>query len=209
MELPVDDSALRVVDAFESYTNEWPYKVSNAWIDRRRWTTYHTGAVVGHDVSDPDSPHYEGTRMEREIVHGGRQSMPVYYDNVAAPYYCETRRVFKAGSSVVIPQDWTAAGADTLTLHFHGQADNGPSPLYVAIEDSAGRVAVVVHPNANAVLSTEWRQWHIDLADLQAAGVDVAWVTSLIIGVGNRDDPKPNGVGLIYIDDIWLTKRPN
>jgi hypothetical protein len=57
------------------------------------------------------------------------------------------------------------------------------------------------------VLATEWRKWHIALADVRAAGVDVAAVQKMVIGVGERNNPKPGGTGRIYIDDIRLTKR--
>jgi hypothetical protein len=66
---------------------------------------------------------------------------------------------------------------------------------------------VAVHPDANAVLATEWQKWHIPLADVPAAGVDVAAVKKMCIGVGDRDNPKPGGTGRIYIDDIRLTYR--
>jgi hypothetical protein len=85
----------------------------------------------------------------------------------------------------------------------------------VAIEDSAGQIAVVTHPDANAVLTTEWQEWLIPLADLKSAGVNVAAVKKMYIGVGDRDNPstslgagpQPGGTGKIYIDDIRLTRR--
>ena len=81
-----------------------------------------------------------------------------------------------------------------------GDPPNGPEPLYAGIEDSAGRIA-------EAVRATEWQKWHIALAEVRAAGVDVAAVKKMVIGVGDRKDPKPGGTGRIYIDDIRLTKR--
>ena len=84
---------------------------------------------------------------------------------------------------------------------------NDPEPLYVAIEDNVGQIGVVTHPDAHAVLATEWQKWHIPLADLQADGVDVAAVEKMIIGIGDRDDPQPGGTGRIYIDDIRITNR--
>ena len=32
-------------------------------------------------------------------------------------------------------------------------------------------------------------------------------VTKMVMGVGDRNNPKPGGTGKIYIDDIRLTKR--
>ena len=68
-------------------------------------------------------------------------------------------------------------------------------------------MAVVVHPDAGAVLAIEWQKWHIDLGEVRAAGADVTAVKKMVIGVGDRTNPKPGGTGRIYIDDIRLTKR--
>ena len=35
----------------------------------------------------------------------------------------------------------------------------------------------------------------------------IAAVKKMVIGVGDRKNPKPGGTGRIYIDDIRLTKR--
>jgi len=138
---------------------------------------------------------------EGKIVHGGAQSMSMDYNDVNKPWFSEAGRTWET------PQDWTVDEADPLTPYFRGEADNDPDPLYVGIEDSDGRVAVVTHLDAEAVLVTEWQKWHIALADLQAVGVDFASVKKMIIGVGNRDKPQPRGPGKIHIDDIRLTKR--
>jgi len=196
-----------VVDDFESYTDDM--KVGQAifqtWLD---------GSGYASDPNDPtDPPAYAGNGTgsivgnslppyaEQEIVHIGRQSMPMDYNDVNQPWYSEAQRTWNT------PQDWTIGEAETLTLYFRGKAGNGRDPLYVGIEDSAGRIAVVAHPDADAVLATEWQKWHIALADLQVAGVDVAAVKKVFIGVGDRDNPQPGGTGRIYIDDIRLTKR--
>jgi len=216
-----DFALVRVVDDFESYTNEVVDRVFRTWIDGVGFTLPKpghagngTGAMVGHDLWDPDTPPpYGGLPiMETDIVHGGWQSMPLSYDNATEPYYSEAERAFTTPSywtpdGVESPQDWTVGESDTLTLYFHGDADNDPESLYVAIEDSAGRVAVVTHPDADAVLASEWRKWHIALADLEAAGVDVSSVGKIIIGIGDRDNPQPGGTGTIYIDDITVTNR--
>jgi hypothetical protein len=138
---------------------------------------------------------------EQTIVHGGKQSMPMEYNNVREPWYSEADRTWET------PQDWTTDRADTLTLYLRGGPNNGRDNLYVAIEDSAGQIAVVTHPDANAVLTTEWQEWLIPLPDLKAAGVNVAAVKKMYIGVGDRDNPQPGGTGRIYIDDIRLTRR--
>jgi len=207
-----------VVDDFESYSNEIGARVFEMWIDGLGFTLPEpgqpgngTGSTVGYESWTP-SPYLDKPIMETEIVHGGQQSMPFYYDNTVEPYYSETDRAFTKPSywslaSVGAPQDWTIDDADTLTLYFHGEADNDPEPLYVRIEDSAGHVAMVRHPDVDAVLAAEWQKWQIPLVDLQTAGVNAASVRKMIIGVGDRDEPQPGGTGLIYIDDIWVTKQ--
>ena len=81
---------------------------------------------------------------------------------------------------------------------------NERDDLYIAVQDSAGRVAVVTHPDPDAVLVDTWQQWAIPTADLSAASVNLAAVTKMYIGVGDRNNPAPNGGGLIFIDDIGV-----
>jgi hypothetical protein len=189
-----DYAVVSVVDDFESYEE----------VDSWLILTWTPGFLNG------TGSYFWST--EQEVVHGGQKSLAMDYNNVDEPFYSETERTFTTPSYwtpdvVETPQEWTISDADTLTLYFRGEADNDVEPLYVVIEDSAGHVATVTHPDADAVLATEWQKWHIPLADLQAAGVDVASVAKMIIGVGNRDNPEPGGEGLIYIDDILITNR--
>jgi hypothetical protein len=179
-----------VVDDFESYNDYPPYEIYSTWLDGYGDPT--NGSQVGY-LTPP--------LVETTIFHGGQQSMPMDYNNVDELYYSEAERTWET------PQDWTIDGTNTLTLYFRGEANNNPEPLYVAIQDSAGQIAVVAHPDAGAVFVTEWQQWDIAFSDLQATGVDVASVKKMYIGVGDRDNPQPGGTGRIYIDDIRLTKR--
>jgi len=75
------------------------------------------------------------------------------------------------------------------------------------ISDLAGLAAVVIHPDSDAVLTVEWQEWSIPLADLIAAGVDVTAIRKLNIGVGELDNPQPGGIGIIYVDDIRITNH--
>jgi len=99
-------------------------------------------------------------------------------------------------------QDWTVGAADSLRLHFQGSADNAPETLYLVVEDSAGRVAVVPNADPDAVLATDWQEWTISYADLTAAGVDLTRIKTVYVGVGSRDNPTPGGTGQLYLDDI-------
>jgi len=175
-----------VVDDFEGYS--WDIEEGLHLIQ-----TWLPGAFNGTGSSFYDT--------EKVNVHDGRQSISIVYYNVHSPFYSEAERTWQT------PQDWIIEGADTLTLYFMGAVDNVPEPLYVTIEDSAGNIAAVMHSDENALLATDWQKWHIALADLHAAGVDVASVKKIYIGIGNRDDPSPGGTGWLYVDDIQLTKR--
>ena len=40
------------------------------------------------------------------------------------------------------------------------------------------------------------------MSELSSAGVNMAAVKKLILGVGNRANPAPGAAGLLFIDDI-------
>ncbi len=88
------------------------------------------------------------------------------------------------------------------------QATNDPAPLYVALEDAAGRTAVVTHPDEAAVGFDSWLAWQVPLSEFSSAGVDVARVKVMYIGIGDRDNPTPGGTGLLYIDGIQFGRGP-
>lgn len=378
------------IDDFESYTNESPNRVFQTWIDGwgfsedAYFSTANPGNGSGSMVGyDPEA----GAIMETAVIHGGKQAMPVEYNNVNSPYYSQTDRIWET------PQNWTTNGADTLRVWFrgnpvdfvqnsansftmgaggtdiYGTSDqftftykllsgdgtiiakvdsienanewakagvmireslspdsrfagvyatpgqgvrfqarllnagdatsdtsvatdaqkalkapvwvklertgttvnayystdgakwtsmswnpqtlslvgtvyigmavtshntsvattgvfsnvstsggvsgswtfaeigidhllNDPDTLYAMVKDSAGKTATVIHPDANAVLQNTWQAWNIPLAELRSAGVNVASVKSLSIGVGNRKNPTASGSGRIFIDDI-------
>ena len=387
------------VDDFESYTNEVGRRIFQTWLDGLGFSEpvavpgNGSGAIVGHDIWSPESPHFEGSIAETDIVYSGGQAMPLYYDNTAAPGYSETNRIWPA------PQDWTVNGVKALTLQFRGNplafletapgrftmsaagndiwgtadqfryayrqldADgvivarveslrdtdvwakagimiresldpgskfaavyltgnngvrfqaraftsanatsdspvatpeqiavrepvwlrlertgdefsafysgdpdvegwtpmvwnpqeismiqsvtvglaltshssgnitiaefsgvsveggvsgtweaveigvahpsNTPGPLYVALEDAAGAVGIVNHPDPDAVLLDTWQEWNVALDDFAAAGVDLGAVEAMHIGIGDRNDPQLNGAGTVTIDEIRLYK---
>jgi hypothetical protein len=169
-----------LIDGFEGYNDE-DELIYEAWIDG--WVN-ETGSTVGY---------LEAPFAEKSIVNSGGQSMPLTYDNSAAPFYSEVERDLGGA-------DWTAGGADTLRLYVQGQADNAPGTLYVAVEDSAGKMAVVSSPDQAVVTTEAWQEWAIPLADL--GGVNLAAVRTVYVGVGDRDNATAGGTGVIFIDDI-------
>jgi len=184
--LPVDD--------FDSYTDDVAAKTTifDTWIDGY---TNSTGSIVGNA---------QAPFAEQTIVHGGTQSMPLDYNNVATPFYSEAEREFAPA------QDWTVDGANTLILYVRGRVGNGPGPLYVTLEDSAQHTATVVHADAAVLTTAKWTQWRIPLVETQnlasLQGVSLAKVKKLSLGVGDKANPKAGGRGLIYLDDIGLAR---
>jgi hypothetical protein len=171
-----------VVDDMESYTDEEGRRIYETWIDGY---PDRNGSTVGNLIAP---------FAEQTIVHGGRQALPMDYDNAKAPFYSEAVQAFTA------PQDWTVHGVDTLVLFVRGDAANVAARLYVAIEDSAGKNAVVAHPDTTLVKKTVWTEWKAPLSSF--TGVNPAQVKKLSIGVGDRIDPKASVFGRLYVDDI-------
>ncbi len=82
------------------------------------------------------------------------------------------------------------------------QPANDAASLYVAVQDSAGKVKVVTHSDPAATTLAAWQQWRIPLSDL--SGIKLTAVKKLIIGVGDRSNPKQDGAGMIFVDDIGV-----
>jgi hypothetical protein len=60
----------------------------------------------------------------------------------------------------------------------------------------------VTHPDAQATLALDWQPWRIPLREFDSAGVDLAAVQKMYIGVGDPANPTAGTVGLLFIDDI-------
>jgi len=131
----------------------------------------------------------------------GAKAMRFEFENQYEPYRTEATQTFDEA------QDWTIQGVATLALDFRGENDNVEQQMYLRIEDAAGNQATVDHPLKYAVQSEPWRVWDgIALSDLADAGVDLAAVKKLTIGVG---DGTPSGQEIekrdvLYIDNIRL-----
>jgi len=198
-----------VVDDFEDYNNSSPHRIFQRWIDGIGYSLDDffpvgnpgngTGAALGHDIWSP-GPYYQGEIMETDIVHGGAQSVPLYYDNSSTPFVSEIDRTF------AIPQDWNRRGVNSLTLWFRGESGNAADQLRVALTDSTNKSATVQHPDAAATTIGLWTEWNIGLTDF--AGVNARAIKKMTIGVGDRAIPQPGGSGKLYIDDIQLHSAP-
>jgi len=181
------------VDDFENYsaTN----KIFETWIDGTN-PGNGSGSVIGH----PNPPYVEQT-----MVYSGRKSMPYYYDNnrTGKAYYSEAEA---DTSNLGIGADWTKESVKALTLYFYGGPANDANVterMYVALEDGAGHIAVVLYDgDASDVQKESWREWNIDLKKF--TNVDISDVRKVYIGFGDRNHPTSGGSGLVYFDDIRL-----
>jgi hypothetical protein len=106
-----------VVDDFESY-NDLCNRVFFGWIDGFGYSAFadcgvsaNLGNATGSTVGNINAPFAEQT-----IVHSGRQSMPMSYNNAQSPFYSETQHEWQTA------QSWTGGGANTLTVWVRGDA---------------------------------------------------------------------------------------
>ncbi len=178
-----------IVDDFESYKNNSPDRINQKWIDGRGFSPddffpegnpgNNTGSIVGYDPQT-------GNVMETTLIHSGKQSTPVFYDNTG------TTNVSEITMSYNEPQDWTACGVKTLVLFFCGEPDN-TGKLYVKINNSK----VTYDADSGAIARSVWTQWNIDLSQL-ATGRGGLKIKTFTIGIEGGDS------GIIYVDDIRL-----
>ncbi len=160
-----------MIDDMEQYSAKEGLFIWEHWIDGFE-NPNENGAVVGN-----------GDEAENSIVHEGKQSMPMQYNNSAAALSEATLQIEN--------ENWLASGIQTLSLHFHGTAGN-TGQLYLKINDAQ----VDYHGDADDIAQGPWRPWHIDLS---AMGGGLEEVTSLTLGVSGG-----GATGKLYIDDIRL-----
>ncbi|MBN2313926.1 MAG: hypothetical protein JXM79_08340, partial [Sedimentisphaerales bacterium] len=182
--------AFLLVDDFESYTDDdtageaiWQH-----WIDG--FGIPDNGSQVGNLL-----PPY----AEQTIVHGGAQSMPLFYINEAGVTNSE------ATLTLTAPRDWTEGGVTQLSLWYRGASGNAADPLYVAVSNSAGAPAIAVQSNPEAAVTRSWTQWRIPLQTFADQGINLSNVDKIAIGLGSQSGMSVvGGSGTIYIDDIRL-----
>jgi hypothetical protein len=166
--------AYLVVDDFESYDDE-ENTIFDTWIDG---FINETGSTVGY---------FESPFAEQTIVHGGRQSMPLEYNNTGV--------ATSEADLDVDGQDWTANGIKSLSLYFCGNLDNSSGQLYVKINNTR----IDYDGDAADLGIAGWQKWNIVLAD---TGANLNNVTTLTVGVEGA-----GAQGIVYIDDIRLSPQ--
>ncbi len=165
------------VDDFESYADDTA--IQSKWV---------------HNIAGG----YKYVFVDTGTVNQDAKSMRFEFQNQYAPYLTEATNTFAAA------QDWTRYGAKALSLAFRGANANVEQPMFIRLEDAAGKTATVPHPYTYAVRSEAWQQWDIALTEF--SGVNLAAIKKITIGVGSGTD---SGQALedrdaVYIDNIRL-----
>jgi len=140
-----------VIDDMEGY-NDDDHRIYEVWVDGL--TTQASGSQVGYDMAP---------FAEKTTVHGGQQSMPLAYNNTAAPYVSEAERTFDPA------QNWAVHGADTLSLYFQGRTP--------AFAETADRILM------NAIGTDIWGtsdQFRFAYKTLSGNGTIIARVDSIV-----------------------------
>ncbi len=106
------------VDDFEGYTDKEGSRIYETWLDG---LTNSTGSLVGY-MTAPFA--------EQTIIHGGLQSMPLDYNNLAKPFYSEVEQEFAPA------QDWTAGGVEALVLYVQGKGVDFDIPMATPVIDA-------------------------------------------------------------------------
>jgi len=182
--------AYYAVDEFDQY-NDNCNRIFFAWEDG-------LGHNGGQDIDDCDVMPSNGNGggsivgnasspfAEQSIVRSGAQSMPLSYDNNFGP--SET-------TLQLDNMDWTASGIQSLSLYFHGAANN-TGQLYVKINNSK----VLYNGDSADIARALWQPWIIDLSKV---GGSLQNVQTLTIGVDGS-----TAAGQLYIDEIRLYPLP-
>jgi len=86
-----------------------------------------------------------------------------------------------------------------------GILSNDAEPLYVAVSNSTGTPAVVIHDDPAAATIDTWTEWVIPLQMFADQGIDLTDVDRISFGLGTKGNTTiPGGSGKMYFDDIRL-----
>jgi hypothetical protein len=86
-----------------------------------------------------------------------------------------------------------------------GILNNDPEPLYVAVSNSTGNPAVVVHEDPAASTIDIWTEWVIPLQTFADQGINLTNVDRIAVGLGSRGNmTAAGGSGKMFFDDIRL-----
>ena len=178
------------VDNFESYVI-YVNDIFDTWLDYHHITT---GAIL--EINTDQAYARDGNSMLFEYNNTRRLSGNVYGS------WADANTV-----NLLSGSDWTIGGAKALWMVFYGDPDNSATvndKMYVALNDGTN-VHSSYYPDVNDINDGAWYEWHIDLEDFNAAGVDLENVLGISIGFGTyKGSVTPGGTGTVYFDDIEL-----
>ncbi len=122
------------------------------------------------------------------------KTMSIDYANTSSPYYSSAVHTFSPAA------DFTRMGVKALDFRIKGATSNAASPVYVSISD--GSVTASQSIDASDVQNPAWAIKRLALSDF--AGVNLAAVTTLTIGVGSASNPGPGVTGNVLVDEVRL-----
>jgi hypothetical protein len=180
-----------LVDDFESYNDlnpdqEGSRRIYLVWTDGYDNPTVN-GSTIGYpNPSIADGEHF----VETNIVHGGNQSAPLFFDDSTASY----SEVTVNPDDLSIGRDWTIGGPETLSLWVYGDPTNPTSErMYVKINNAKMVISDV------DLTKAAWQEVTIGLA---AFNTSLSNVTTF--GIGFERTGATGGSGMVFIDDIRL-----
>jgi hypothetical protein len=171
-----------VVDDFESYNDihtgeEGSNLVYETWIDG-----YNNPSTNGSTIG-----YASGASMETVTVHGGKQSVPLSYDNTSA----SLSEVTVDPGKLPIGRNWSKGSPQAFILWIYGDPNNTDNDqLYVKVGNSK-------FPYNGNLTQPQWEPVIVDLT-----GVNLNNVSSLTIGIERTGGA--GGLGTVLIDDIRL-----
>lgn len=118
-----------LIDDIETYDNQEFNRVWETWIDG--WDDGGNGSQTGHLPTQDEIDNEGATFVEIDEVYGGKQSMPLYYENNMK--YSEATMTLTGAK-----RDWTQYGVKTLSLWYFG----GPASLGSFTEAPAGTYTI-------------------------------------------------------------------
>jgi len=157
-----------IIDDFEDYDAD-ENQIWFSWHDGLGYGSeatppYYGGNSTGAAVGDETTPSY----TEETIVHGGNQSMPLFYDNnkQGYAYYSET------GLTLTDVRDWTEENVTELSLWFRGY----PASVGSFVKSPAGTYTI----NASgADITGPADEFHFAYKTLTGSGSIIAKVESM------------------------------
>ncbi len=189
-----------VVDDFEDYKNNPPDQIFSTWIDGYDVET--NGSTIGYLNPDIDAGE---NFVETDIVHGGSQAMPFFYDNNGTANYSEAERTFNPA------QDWTRGGAEVLSLWFRGH------PVYIGgFEEGPDRTYTVSAGGSDIWDNSD--EFHFAWKQVSVAASIIAKIESVEnvhewskAGVMIRDTLEPESrhamVAITPSNGVWFGHR--